>query len=68
MNATGTLHVSCAAIALATGGYVIATVKGTTRHRWVGRAYAIAMLCLNGSALSIYHLTGHFGPFHYLPS
>jgi uncharacterized membrane protein len=38
--------------------------KGTALHRLIGLVYVFAMLLTNISALTIYHLTGHFGLFH----
>jgi uncharacterized membrane protein len=39
-------------------------IKGTRLLKQFGYAYFFTMLGLNVSALLIYKLTGHFGPFH----
>jgi uncharacterized membrane protein len=59
------LHISSAVVALLCGSAVVALQKGTLRHRRIGYCYVAAMILLNASALSIYRLTGSFGPFHY---
>jgi uncharacterized membrane protein len=60
----GWVHIASALVALALGGVIVASRKGTPVHRLAGLAYVFAMLLLNLSALSIYDMTGHFGPFH----
>ncbi len=62
----GAAHVAAALAALAFGLMVLAMRKGTHLHRAIGMGYAMAMLAVNVTALSIYRLTGHFGPFHAL--
>jgi uncharacterized membrane protein len=57
-------HVFLSVVCLFVGGYVFLRPKGTQLHRWLGRVYAISMICLNVAALGIYHLTGHFNLFH----
>ena len=58
------LHIGTAISALAIGLGVLLTRKGTRLHKQLGYAYFFNMLGLNLSALFIYRLTGHFGPFH----
>lgn len=60
----GWTHVSAAVAALLLGVIVVARRKGTRTHRFFGRTYVCAMLLLNISALMLYDMTGHFGPFH----
>jgi len=60
----GTLHLSLALVALASGLVVCLCRKGTTWHKRWGWAYASVMVAVNATALSIYGLLGHFGPFH----
>jgi uncharacterized membrane protein len=48
------------------GVVILLRPKGTTTHFWTGRAYLAVMICLNVSALDIYHLTGGFNIFHVL--
>jgi uncharacterized membrane protein len=64
MRWTGWLHLSLAMAGLLSGLVVALTTKGTRAHRRWGWAYAISMLGVNLSALVIYRLLGHFGPFH----
>ena len=58
------LHIGSAVSALIFGLCVFVTRKGTRLHKQFGYAYFFNMLALNISALFIYRLTGHFGPFH----
>jgi uncharacterized membrane protein len=62
----GFVHAGFSLLALAMGGMVIVTPKGTPRHVRVGTAYVAVMVALNVSALGIYHLTGRFNFFHAL--
>ncbi|HSL42357.1 MAG TPA: DUF2306 domain-containing protein [Anaerolineales bacterium] len=57
-------HIGTAISALVFGLGVIFARKGTRLHKQLGYAYFFNMLGLNISALFIYRLTGHFGPFH----
>lgn len=57
-------HIGTAVSALILGLGVLLTRKGTRLHKQLGYAYFFNMLGLNLSALFIYRLTGHFGPFH----
>ncbi len=57
-------HIGTAVSALVFGLCVILIRKGTRTHRQLGYAYFFNMLGLNISALFIYQLSGHFGPFH----
>src|SRR6185295_9823599 len=45
---------------------VLVERKGTMTHRLIGCGYVAAMILLNVTALGLYRLTGHFGPFHAL--
>ncbi|HEU4744803.1 MAG TPA: DUF2306 domain-containing protein [Anaerolineales bacterium] len=58
------LHIGTAVAALIFGVCVFLTRKGTRLHKQLGYAYFFNMPGLNISALFIYRLTGHFGPFH----
>ena len=64
MNAVAAIHIISAVVALAMGALVFLLPKGTRRHRLIGRAYVVAMLALNLTALMIFRLFGTFGPFH----
>ena len=61
---TSGVHIGCAISALILGLCVLLVRKGTRIHKQLGYAYFFNMLGLNISALFIYQLTGHFGPFH----
>jgi uncharacterized membrane protein len=64
MTPLGQLHFATALVALCSGAFVVFQVKGTPLHRRVGWVYVASMLVLNVSALTLYRLTGTFGPFH----
>jgi uncharacterized membrane protein len=57
-------HETFAICGLILGAVVFLNPKGTGRHRWLGALYSASMLGVNLTALSIYHLTGHFNFFH----
>ena len=59
-----TFHIVAAVSALILGACVLFVRKGTRLHKQLGYAYFFNMLGLNITALFIYQLTGHFGPFH----
>jgi uncharacterized membrane protein len=63
-NALGPVHFGCALASLAAGLVVCLSRKGTAWHRGWGWAYVASMVALNATALLIYRLLGHFGPFH----
>ena len=63
----GLVHIVAASAALVLGAIVLWLPKGTVQHRWSGRSYLVAMLVLNGAALTVYEdSTDGFGVFHYL--
>ncbi len=62
----GWFHLLSSIAAMLTGGYVLATSKGTKRHKQAGYVYVFSMVLTCGSALAIYNLTGRFGIFHVL--
>lgn len=65
VNSTlGWFHLTTALLAMFSGAFVLATRKGTKRHKQVGYLYVLSMLLVCGSAMGIYHLTGTFGIFH----
>lgn len=59
-----TFHLIAACTALIAGLCLFFARKGTRLHKQFGYVYFLNMLGLNISALFIYRLTGHFGPFH----
>lgn len=62
----GWMHLYSGLTALGFGTAVVVLGKGTATHRAAGLAYVFAMLVLNATALSLYNMTGHFGPFRVL--
>lgn len=66
MGILGYVHVAFGFLALALGVVVFCVSKGTQIHRLLGYLYVASMLGLNVTALLIYRLFGHFGPFHVL--
>lgn len=63
-SSLGWFHLSTAIIAMIAGAFVLATRKGTKRHKQIGYLYVFSMLLVCGSAMGIYRLTGTFGIFH----
>lgn len=64
MSLVGWLHTGAAVVALTAGAGVLVQRKGTRRHRRLGWLSVVGMVTLNVTALLIYRLSGHFGPFH----
>jgi uncharacterized membrane protein len=62
----GTVHVFFAIAALIIGAIVARRPKGGRRHRNLGYFYAVSLLLLNFSALSVYEDSAGVGPFHIL--
>ncbi|WP_299821232.1 DUF2306 domain-containing protein [uncultured Pontibacter sp.] len=63
-SALGWFHLIVALLAMVAGAFVLATKKGTEKHKRMGYSYVIAMALVCTSALGIYNLTGRFGLFH----
>lgn len=63
-SSLGWFHLITALLAMLSGAFVLATRKGTKRHKQVGYLYVFLMLLVCGSAMGIYSLTGTFGIFH----
>jgi uncharacterized membrane protein len=61
-----TVHVVFAIVALTFGAAVACRPKGDKRHRALGYFYAISLLLVNVSALSVYEDSAGVGPFHVL--
>lgn len=66
MSTLGWIHTIFGLVALAAGTAIIFVQKGNRWHRTLGHVYLTNMLALNISALFIYRLYGHFGPFHWM--
>ena len=62
----GIVHFVLAVACLAVGVAVLTQKKGGQRHRALGYVYAVALVLVNVSALSVYKETGEPGPFHIL--
>lgn len=62
----GTVHVVLAIAALILGAAVACLPKGDRRHRMFGLFYAMSLLLVNASALSVYEDSVGAGPFHVL--
>lgn len=61
----GTMHLAFSFLAIGVGGWVLWIPKGTRWHRTIGHLYGVAMLGVIVTALSLYDMTGSFGPFHF---
>ena len=64
ISAIGAAHVAMGSVALVSGAVVLMLPKGTARHRRIGSVYAAAIFTINGTALSMYDLTGRPNVFH----
>ena len=60
----GRLHVAAAIISVSSGLAILFVAKGSMPHRRLGWIYLSSMVALNVTALSLFRLTGRFGPFH----
>lgn len=58
-------HIVFSLAGLVLGAFVFLDIKGSPRHRWMGRLYCFSMIGLNLAALGIYRLTGRFNLFHF---
>lgn len=65
-STAGLVHLLAALLAILTGSLVFLNTKGEWLHKQLGYAYIVSMLTLNLTAFQVYHLTGKFGPFHWL--
>jgi uncharacterized membrane protein len=57
-------HIVNSTLALFFGFCIFLIAKGTRSHKFFGYGYVVSMALLNISAMFIYNLTGHIGPFH----
>lgn len=62
---TGGLHFALAIIAIILGPIILFRRKGDVLHRWLGRAWALMMFVIIGSALIMYDMTGRPNLFHF---
>ncbi|GIL22985.1 MAG: hypothetical protein BroJett042_14980 [Bacteroidota bacterium] len=63
-SSLGWFHLATALLAMLAGAFVLATHKGTKRHKQIGYIYIASMILVCASAMGIYRLTGSFGIFH----
>lgn len=63
-SSLGWFHLATALLAMLAGAFVLATPKGTKRHKQVGYIYVASLILVCASAMGIYRLTGTFGIFH----
>lgn len=61
-------HVVTAVVAALTGLFILLTAKGSSRHRWLGRVFALAMVSTALSSFLIHELRtiGVFSAIHLL--
>lgn len=62
----GTVHLLAAYVALLSGAGLFLRKKGDSGHRLLGYGYLLAMLTVNGTALSLYQLSGGVNLFHFV--
>jgi uncharacterized membrane protein len=62
---TGLIHFVASIFALLLGTLVLAYKKGTSKHKIIGRLYALTMLVVLTTAFMIYRLFGTWGIFHW---
>jgi len=62
---TGLIHFIASIAALLLGTFVLILPKGTSKHKFIGRLYALAMLVVLSTAFMIYRLFGTWGIFHW---
>ncbi len=60
----GWFHTLAAFLALLTGSLILATQKGTSQHKRIGRIYGVSMLLVCATAFMIYRVHGTFGILH----
>jgi uncharacterized membrane protein len=62
---TGLIHFTASIFALLFGTFIIVLNKGTTKHKIIGRLYALTMLVVLITAFMTYRLFGTWGIFHW---
>lgn len=62
---TGLIHFIASIIALILGTLVLFLEKGTTKHKLIGKLYALTMLVVLTTAFMTYQLFGTWGIFHW---
>jgi uncharacterized membrane protein len=62
---TGLIHFVASIFALILGSFILLLSKGTTKHKIIGRLYALTMLVVLITAFMTYRLFGTWGIFHW---
>jgi len=62
---TGLIHFITSILALLLGTFILVLTKGTTKHKIIGRLYALTMLVVLITAFMTYRLFGTWGIFHW---
>ena len=62
---TGMIHFVSSILALLLGTLILVLNKGTTKHKIIGRLYALTMLVVLITAFMTYRLFGTWGIFHW---
>ena len=62
---TGLIHFIASIFALLLGTFILLLTKGTTKHKVIGRLYALTMLVVLITAFMTYRLFGTWGLFHW---
>jgi len=62
---TGLIHFIASIFALILGTFILVLNKGTTKHKILGRLYALTMLVVLITAFMTYRLFGTWGIFHW---
>ena len=65
-DTVGLIHLIASIISLIVGTIVLASVKGTQKHKGYGYVYCVAMVVTLTTSFLIYRLYNRFGVFHYL--
>ena len=64
-SGTGLIHFIASIFALLLGTFILVLNKGTTKHKIIGRLYALTMLVVLITAFMTYRLFGTWGIFHW---
>jgi len=62
---TGLIHFIASIFALLLGTFILVLTKGTTKHKIIGRLYALTMSVVLITAFMTYRLFGTWGIFHW---
>lgn len=62
---TGLIHFIASILALFLGTIILASTKGTAKHKIIGKVYTLTMLTVLITAFMTYRLFGSWGIFHW---